>query len=103
MSEFLPAFPADELENNSARAVELGGRKILVCKASGNFYAVENRCTHQESELEGGRIRGCFISCPLHGVRFNLETGEPMGQLTRVPVPTFPVRVEDGMIEVEVS
>lgn len=102
MAEFIAAFPAEELETNKSRPVELGGKKILVCNAGGELYAVENRCTHQEAELSGGRIRGCFISCPLHGVRFNLKDGEPMGTLTRVPVPTFPVRVENGMIEVEV-
>ncbi|EED35021.1 rieske (2Fe-2S) domain protein [Luminiphilus syltensis NOR5-1B] len=103
MSDYQVAFAADVLENNSGKAVELAGMKILVCRASNEFYAVENRCTHQEAELEGGRIRGCFISCPLHGVRFNLKDGEPMGQLTRVPVRTFPVRVENGQLEVDVS
>lgn len=102
MTDYLPAFPAEELENNSSRAVELGGKKVLVCKASGELYAVENRCSHQEAELAGGRIRGCFISCPLHGVRFNLKDGEPMGQLTRVAIQTYAIRVSEGMIEVQV-
>ena len=83
--------------------VTINGRKILICRAGGALYAVENRCTHQEAELEGGRIRGCFISCPLHGVRFDLRDGNPMGQLTREALPTFEVRVIDGMIEVAVS
>jgi 3-phenylpropionate/trans-cinnamate dioxygenase ferredoxin subunit len=80
--------------------VTISGSKVLICRAAGELYAVENRCTHQEAELEGGRIRGCFISCPLHGVRFDLRDGTPMGQLTRQALPIYAVRVLDGMIEV---
>jgi 3-phenylpropionate/trans-cinnamate dioxygenase ferredoxin subunit len=102
VTAFQPAFPDADLGDNESRAVTLNGRSILVCRAAGELYAVENRCTHQEAELEGGRIRGCFISCPLHGVRFDLRDGNPMGQLTRVPLPTFEVRLVDGVIEVAV-
>jgi 3-phenylpropionate/trans-cinnamate dioxygenase ferredoxin subunit len=102
VADFQPALTDNELSDNDSRAVTINGRKVLICRAGGELYAVENRCTHQEAELEGGRIRGCFISCPLHGVRFDLRSGEPMGQLTRVPLPTFEVRVVDGTIEVAV-
>ena len=102
MTNFQPAFADSELPDNDSRAVTISGQKVLVCRAGGTLYAVENRCTHQEAELEGGRIRGCFISCPLHGVRFDLTDGKPMGQLTRQALPTYQVRVADGMIEVDV-
>jgi 3-phenylpropionate/trans-cinnamate dioxygenase ferredoxin subunit len=102
VTDFQPAFADAELSDNDSRAVTISGQKVLVCRAGGALYAVENRCTHQEAELEGGRIRGCFISCPLHGVRFDLRDGTPMGQLTRVALPTYEARVVDGMIEVAV-
>ena len=100
MTDFQAAFPEAELSDNDSRAVTISGTKVLICRAAGALYAVENRCTHQEAELEGGRIRGCFISCPLHGVRFDLRDGTPMGQLTRQALPIYAVRVLDGMIEV---
>ena len=103
MSVFLPAFPEDELQANKSRAIDLDGNNVLICKASGALYALENRCSHQNAELTGGRIRGCFIACPVHGVRFNLQTGEPMGQLTGAPIKTYPVRVLDGIVQVNVS
>ena len=102
VTNFHPALADADLANNDSRAVTLNGSKVLVCRAGGELYAVENRCTHQEAELEGGRIRGCFISCPLHGVRFDLRDGTPMGQLTREALPTYEVRVVDGVIEVAV-
>ena len=76
MTDYHPALADAELANNDSRAVTINGSKVLICRAAGELYAVENRCTHQEAELEGGRIRGCFISCPLHGVRFDLRDGK---------------------------
>lgn len=100
MTDYQPAFSDTELADNDSRAVIINGSMVLICRAAGELYAVENRCTHQDAELEGGRIRGCFIACPLHGVRFDLRDGTPMGQLTRKALPTYEVRVMDGMIEV---
>ena len=93
-------FPAEELAPNKSRSVTVEDREILICNAKGEFYGVQDLCTHQRAKLEGGRIRNCFISCPLHGVMFNLQTGVPRGQLTNVPLKTYPVRVVDGYVEV---
>lgn len=103
MSEnFHPVFAAEELAPGSGKPVMVEGQEILVCNANGEFYAIENMCTHQRAKMEGGRIRNCFISCPLHGQRFDLRDGSPKGQLTRVPLKTFPVRIVDGQVEVAV-
>ena len=103
MTDFKVAFANEELSDNDSRAITINGRSVLVCRAAGELYAVENRCTHQNAELEGGRIRGCYISCPLHGVRFDLRDGSPTGQLTRAPLTTFQVREVDGIIEVALN
>lgn len=79
----------------------VGGREILVCRAQGELYAIENQCSHAMSPLAGGKIRGCFLSCPLHGVRFDLRTGAPLGELTKTKVPVYPVRLADDQVEVE--
>jgi len=97
---FARVFEAISLELNSSRAVVIGALSVLVCNADGEFFAVENVCSHQANPLEGGRIRRCTLSCPLHGMPFDLRTGEPRGQLTNKPLRTFPVRVVDGVVEV---
>lgn len=103
MSQFHPVFPAEDLDKNTSRTVEIAGRQVLVCNAGGDFYAVQNLCTHQASSLEGGRIRNCFISCPLHGARFDLRDGSTKGALTSQPLETYEVRVVDGTVEVAVD
>ncbi|MFP6794238.1 MAG: Rieske 2Fe-2S domain-containing protein [Pseudomonadales bacterium] len=88
----------EPLALNSSEVLELEGESILLCNSGGSHFAIRNQCTHQNSPLAEGRVRNGFISCPLHGVRFDLSTGEPRGTLTRVPVKTYAVRDEDGMI-----
>jgi 3-phenylpropionate/trans-cinnamate dioxygenase ferredoxin component len=88
-----------KIPDSSSAVLEAGGRSILLCNSGGTHYAIENRCTHQESPLAGGRVRNGFISCPLHGVRFNLKTGEPIGDLARLRVKTFAViETDDGIV-----
>lgn len=103
MNNYRRLFASSELEPNTSRATELEGLKLLICNAGGEFYTVVNQCTHQASPLEGGRIRNCFISCPLHGARFNLRDGSTTGQLTTTPLTTYPTRVADGYIEVAID
>ncbi len=97
-------IPAIDITDNQTVAVTLEGKNILICKANGDYYAVDNQCTHQRAELDGGRIRNCYLSCPLHGVRFDLRTGNPKGELTRVPLKTYVVSVaEDGNLHLELD
>ncbi|MGB1191097.1 MAG: Rieske (2Fe-2S) protein [Pseudomonadales bacterium] len=82
----------DALASDSRKVIQHEGFCILVCNTGGVHYAIENRCTHQDTSLDEGRIRNGFIACPLHGVRFDLKTGQPRGDLTRIPVQTFAVK-----------
>lgn len=100
---FQTALAAAELGENSSRLLDVGGRAVLLCNADGEFFAIDNVCPHQTSPLEGGRIRRCTIACPLHGMRFELKTGKPLGQLTHNHLRTYPVRVVDGMVEVDLG
>lgn len=103
MTSYTPICRLEDLPIAKTRAFELEDQKLLLCRTPDQVFAIENRCTHQNTPLEGGRVRGGYISCPLHGVRFNLATGEPMGTLTQVPVKTFAVRVENDEIAVSLE
>lgn len=92
--EFVRAASVSDIAENDSKAFAIAGKNILICNTKEGFFAVENQCTHQLQELEGGKIRGCFIFCPLHGQRFSLKDGTPIGQLTDKPLMTYPIRVE---------
>lgn len=75
--------------------VTFANKKILICHTEAGVFAVENRCTHAKFPLEGGRVEGCVIRCPVHGAKFDLRTGEPKIERLK-PVKTYQVKVENG-------
>jgi len=88
----------DEIPAGSNRLFATAGRELLVCHADGQFYAIHPQCPHQEASLSGGRVRGKAISCPMHGYRFNLETGKVFGSVPCKPLVKFDLIVDEGQI-----
>jgi 3-phenylpropionate/trans-cinnamate dioxygenase ferredoxin subunit len=100
MAEWVDVAPASEFGSNSWRTVEIDDVTILVFNLGGEYYAIEDLCTHDYSPLLGGDIEGEEIICPRHGARFNIKTGEALTAPAYEPLPTFPVRIEGGMVQV---
>ena len=97
--------PAAELTPGEMRLVEHDGRKIGVFNCEGTYYAIEDRCSHDNGTLAEGEFDGgaCTVECPRHGALWDLRTGVPRTLPATEPVATFPVRVEDGIVRVDVS
>jgi nitrite reductase/ring-hydroxylating ferredoxin subunit len=91
------------LAPGSLRAIEADGRRILVCNAAGRFYALENRCPHIGVPLDGGRLEGTTLECPLHGGRLDVRDGTPQALPIRRRAVTFAVREVQGGIEIDPS
>jgi 3-phenylpropionate/trans-cinnamate dioxygenase ferredoxin component len=87
------------------RLVEREGVKIGVFNCDGMLYAIEDRCSHDDGPLAEGEFDAstCTVECPRHGSLFDLRTGEPKTLPAYAPVDTFPVRVEDDVVKLEVD
>ena len=94
--------PANAVAPGQAVAFDVGGRRFLVCNASGSFYAVADRCSHAAWRLAGSEICGRELVCSLHGARFDLGTGAATRPPASKPLRTFSVRVRDGRLLVRV-
>ncbi len=101
-SEFTRFCQLSELPPETKKAAKINGTWVLVCHTEDRLFAVSNVCSHQVKPLVMGRMRNCSITCPVHGAKFNLETGEAQCLPATKPIPTYEVRVEDGWIEVKV-
>ena len=82
-----------EIPEGSSRAFTIGARSVLLCHSSAGMFAVENMCSHAYALLEGGKIKGPYIFCPLHGVRFDLRNGTPNGNLTKKPLAVYSLEI----------
>jgi 3-phenylpropionate/trans-cinnamate dioxygenase ferredoxin component len=99
---FVPVAQLDEIPAGSKKLIDAHGLEILLCHTAGKVFAVKNQCSHAYEKLDCGRMRGGWISCPVHGARFDLETGAAMNPPAMLPIETYEVRVIDGIIEVAV-
>lgn len=102
MSETYHALVAQsEFPEEGKIAARLAGWSVLVVRTDEGFRAVNDRCTHQAALLSPGRVRRGAIMCPLHGARFEAATGRCIGG-AYADLRMFPLRIENGMIEVAV-
>ena len=100
---FVRVVAVSELPAGEKKAVELGGKSVLVCHSNDRFYAVSNICSHAQEKLECGRMSRGWIGCPLHGARFDLATGRALNPPAKLPIATYELRVAGEWIEVRVD
>jgi 3-phenylpropionate/trans-cinnamate dioxygenase ferredoxin subunit len=82
------------------QVVALENRTILVVNVEGEFFAIEDLCTHDGGVLsEGGELKGNEFVCPRHGARFCVKTGQVTAPPAYEDIQTFSVRVENGMVQ----
>jgi 3-phenylpropionate/trans-cinnamate dioxygenase ferredoxin component len=104
MAEWTTVARVDNIPSGTASAFTINGEFVAVVNCDGEFYAVNNICSHAYAELAEGEVDSdeCTIECPLHGSIFSLETGRPRTLPAVVPIATYPVQIVDGEIQVAV-
>lgn len=104
MSEktFIAAAKLDELPAGSKKVVELNGVEVILCNTKDRIFAVKNLCSHAYEKIDCGRMKNGWIACPVHGARFDLETGDAMNPPAVMPIQTYEVRIEGDTIEVAI-
>ena len=86
------------------RAVKVGDREIAIFNLGDRFLAIDNRCPHKGGPLADGIVSGATVVCPLHAWKLSLETGNGMnGPSASSCVETFPTRVEEGTVLLDLS
>ncbi|MGD9387735.1 MAG: non-heme iron oxygenase ferredoxin subunit [Gammaproteobacteria bacterium] len=92
-----------DIEPGGFALLETDDLTVAVFNVDGDLYAIEDVCTHDGAELAGGPVVGDQVVCPRHGARFCLRTGRALTPPAYAAVATFPVRVHEGRIQVELE
>ena len=95
----------DELPPGSVKIVRAGSIAVGVYNLDGEYYAIEDRCSHDDGPLAEGDFdaEDAVVVCPRHGSRFDIRTGRPLTLPAYEPVDTFAVVVDDGRVKVDIS
>lgn len=94
---------ADKVEEKGFACLTAEEVELVVYRFRDEYYAVENLCSHAYSRFNNGRLRGYNLICPLHGGSFDIRDGSPTGLPAKKPIRSFPVRVVDGVVEVDLN
>ncbi len=100
---FVPVMTLAEIPQGSMRTKILEGREIVICHTREGVFALDNICTHAHARMCEGRLRATRLVCPLHGASFDIRDGRVLGAPAVVPLPTYPVRVLNGTIEISLN
>ena len=97
------AVEASAIDEDDLVGVNVDGHDIAVYNLKGRFFATANICTHELACLSDGYVIGDVIECPRHQGQFHIPTGKAKGAPVHVNLRTYPVRVEEGAVYVDVG
>jgi naphthalene 1,2-dioxygenase system ferredoxin subunit len=81
----------------------VAGHELAVVRVGAELYCIDAICTHASGYLDEGVVDGYEIECPLHGGRFDVRTGKPTQEPAELPIGTYPLRAEEGVVYVRVD
>lgn len=87
---------ADDVPFGEGRSIAMINRRIGVFNTAAGFFAIDNDCPHQGGPLSDGILAEACVTCPLHGRRIDLQTGQVQGRDEQVQ--TYPLEVRDGTV-----
>lgn len=92
-----------EIPEARVNVYAVGDHEVAICNVDGQYYAIDDLCTHDGGSLDQGELDAAQIECPRHGARFDVRSGAAVQLPAFEPVETHAVRVEGDAIQVEVE
>jgi len=107
--EYLEVGKTGEIAEGEMKAYTVQDNDILVVNYNGSYYAIGGKCTHMGGDLSKGKLEGKIVTCPRHGSKFDITTGESISgpkigflKLKTKKEPSYEVKIEDSKIKVKI-
>ena len=91
-----------DLKPGEMKKVVAGEQTLVLFNVDGSFYALTDRCTHDEASLSEGLFEDGVVECPKHGARFNVKTGKILSLPAVLPPQVYEVKIEGDQIFIEI-
>ena len=100
MSEFVKVANEGELTDPGKQLVEVDGQMLVLFLVDGNYYCLDDVCTHDGGPLGEGCLTGTAIACPRHGAQFDICTGKALTMPATEDTVAHQTKVADGAVYV---
>lgn len=98
------ACAATDIDAEDVRRFDHGEKTFAIYHSpDGGFFATDGLCTHEHAYLTDGFVMDNVIECPIHNGRFDYTTGKALGAPVCVNLKTYPVKLEDGQVLVDIG
>jgi 3-phenylpropionate/trans-cinnamate dioxygenase ferredoxin subunit len=103
MSDYIDAAAVTDLPEGGKMLAEIGDQFVVLFLKDGNYYCIDDVCTHDGGPLSEGEIcnDGYAIACPRHGAKFDVRTGKALTMPAYEDTLSHDVKVENGRIFVK--
>jgi len=103
MSDFFKVARTSEIPQGGKKLVEVDFLPVAIFNIGGEYYAIEDVCTHDGGPLAEGELENEEIICPRHGARFNVKTGQALCMPAFESVECYEVKIENDDIYISVD
>ena len=100
---FFPICKVRELKPGERLSLEIGGHPVVIINQDGEYFALDDVCTHDDGLLGDGEVEDHEIICPRHGARFDLRTGEATALPAVSGIHIYPIRIVDDHLEIGIE
>ena len=92
-----------DIEEGKLVHITAGGKELVVTKLEGNYYAIDDICTHAGAELHEGELNNSELTCPWHGAKWDIKTGNLISFPQKLkPLQSHKISIEKDTLFIEV-
>lgn len=103
MSEFVRVAGVSDVPDPGKQLLEVDDRLVVLFHVGGEFFCIDDVCTHDDGPLSEGRLADHTIACPRHGAKFDIRNGRALTMPATEPTAVHAVKVEGDDVFVKVN
>jgi 3-phenylpropionate/trans-cinnamate dioxygenase ferredoxin subunit len=99
----MTSFNFSSMQDRKPIKVSVNGEDICLTRIGDEVFAIGDLCTHSDASLSEGDVTDFKIECWLHGAEFDLRTGEALTLPANIAAKTYPVKIVNDVLEIQVN